>query len=71
MNRPGKPRRQFRAKEIEAFFRQCEAPEGAETEPDRDEHLTIIDESRRRGVREVRTLDQAPGAAAEGQTRAK
>lgn len=71
MNSPGNPRRQFRAKEIEAFFRQCEALEGAETEPDWDERLTVINESRRRGVREVRTFDQALGAVAGGQIRAK
>ena len=58
MKCPGKSRRQFRAEDIEAFFRQCDALESPETEPDRDEHLVVIDESRRRGVREVRTFDQ-------------
>ena len=71
MNSPGKSRRQFQAEDIEAFFRQRDALEGAETGPDRDERLAVIDESRRRGVRGVRTFDQAPGAVTEGQTRAK
>ena len=38
------------AEDIEAFFRQCDALEGPGTEPDWDEHLAVIDESRRRGV---------------------
>ena len=71
MKSPGKPGSQFRVEDIEAFFRQCDALEGSETEPDWDEHLAVIDESRRRGVREVRTFDQALGDVAEGQARAK
>ncbi len=36
--------------DIEAFFRQCDALEGPETEPDWGEHLAVIDESRKRGA---------------------
>ena len=35
--------------DVEAFFRGCDALEGPPLEPDWDEHLTVIDESRRRG----------------------
>ena len=38
------------AEDIEAFFRQCDALEGPETEPNWDEHLAVMDESKRRGV---------------------
>ena len=38
------------AEDIEAFFRQCDALEGPETEPNWDEHLAVIDESKRRSV---------------------
>ena len=71
MNSPGKSRRRFQAEEIEAFFRQCDALEGPENEPDWDEHLAVADESRRRGVREIRTFDRALGAVTGSQTRAK
>lgn len=71
MNSPGTSGREIRAEDFEAFFRQRDALEGAETEPDWDEHLAVIDESRRRGVSEVRTFDQTPGAVTGGQTRAK
>ena len=33
---------------VEAFFSACDALEGPEREPDWDEHLSVIDESRRR-----------------------
>ena len=33
---------------VEAFFSSCDALEGPEREPDWDEHLSIITESRRR-----------------------
>ncbi len=36
--------------DVERFFRQCDALGGADTEPDWDEHLAAIDESRRRGA---------------------
>ena len=36
--------------DLEAFFLQCDALEGPETEPEWDEHLNVIDESRRRGA---------------------
>ncbi len=32
---------------VEAFFSACDALEGPEREPDWDEHLSVIDESRR------------------------
>ena len=35
---------------VEEFFRSCAALEGPETEPDWDEHLRVISESRGRGV---------------------
>ena len=38
------------SEDVEAFFRQCDALEGPETEPDWGEHLAVIDESRRRGA---------------------
>ena len=38
------------AEDIDAFFRRCDALEGPETEPDWDEHLAVIDESRSRGA---------------------
>ena len=43
--------KQFQSpEEVEEFFRSCVALEGPETEPDWDEHLRVISESRRRGV---------------------
>lgn len=36
--------------DVEAFFQQCDALEGLETEPEWDEHLKVIEESRRRGA---------------------
>ena len=36
--------------DVEEFFRSCAALEGPEVEPDWDEHLHAIDESRRRGT---------------------
>ena len=36
--------------ELEAFFRQCDALDGPAVEPDWDEHLAAIEESRRRGA---------------------
>ena len=35
---------------VEEFFRSCAALEGPETEPDWDEHLRVISESRGLGV---------------------
>ena len=41
----------FRSPEdVEEFFRSCAALEGPETEPDWDEHLRVMNESRRTGV---------------------
>ena len=37
------------AADIEEFFRLCDALEGPRREPDWDQHLAVIDESRRRG----------------------
>ena len=34
---------------VESFFLTCDTLEGPEREPDWDEHLNVIDESRRRG----------------------
>ena len=34
--------------DLEEFFRACDALEGPEREPDWQEHLTVIDESRKR-----------------------
>ena len=36
--------------DVEEFFRSCAALEGPEMEPDWDDHLRVISESRRRGV---------------------
>ena len=38
------------SEEVEEFFRSCAALEGPETEPDWDEHLRVMSESRGRGV---------------------
>ena len=37
-------------KELDAFFLECDELPGPESEPDWDEHLNVIDESRRRGA---------------------
>ena len=36
--------------DLEAFFRACDALHGPESEPAWEEHLAVIDESRRRGA---------------------
>ena len=36
--------------DVEEFFRSCATLEGPETEPDWDEHLRVMSESRGRGV---------------------
>ena len=36
--------------ELEGFFRACDALEGPATEPEWNEHLAVIDESRGRGA---------------------
>ena len=36
--------------ELEGFFRACDALEGPATEPEWNEHLAVIDESRGRGT---------------------
>ncbi len=36
--------------DVEAFFRSCASLEGPEAEPDWDEHLRVMDESRGRGA---------------------
>ena len=36
--------------DVEAFFRECDALDGPEREPDWHEHLAVIEESRRRGI---------------------
>ena len=36
--------------EMEEFFRACDALDGPATEPDWDEHLSVIDASRRNGA---------------------
>ena len=36
--------------DVEAFFKSCAALEGPETEPDWDEHLRVMNESRGTGV---------------------
>ena len=35
--------------DLERFFRACDTLEGLGVEPDWEEHLTVIDESRKRG----------------------
>ena len=35
---------------LEEFFRECDALEGPDREPDWEEHLRVIDESRRRSA---------------------
>lgn len=41
------------AAELDAFFRECDAREGEGREPDWDEHLRVITESRGRGAAEA------------------
>ncbi|MYB50492.1 MAG: antitoxin [Dehalococcoidia bacterium] len=36
--------------DVREFFRSCAALDGPETEPDWDEHLRVMNESRRTGV---------------------
>lgn len=36
--------------DLEGFFHACDALEGPEAEPEWDEHLDVINESRRRGA---------------------
>ncbi len=36
--------------DLEAFFRACDALDGPAREPEWDEHLAVIEESRRRGI---------------------
>ena len=36
--------------DVEEFFQSCASLEGPETEPDWDEHLEVINESRGKGV---------------------
>lgn len=36
--------------DLEEFFRECDALDGPAREPDWEEHLAMIDESRRRGA---------------------
>ena len=36
--------------DVEEFFRSCASLEGPETEPDWDEHMAVINESRGKGV---------------------
>ena len=38
------------AADVRAFFAACDAREGSGVEPDWDEHLKVINESRSRGV---------------------
>lgn len=35
---------------LQEFFKACDALEGPEAEPEWEEHLSVIDESRRRGT---------------------
>ena len=49
--------------DLEAFFRECDGLDGPQTEPDWGEHLAAIDESRRRGVNDIKTFDRALAAA--------
>ncbi len=50
--------------DLERFFRACDALEGPKMEPEWGEHLDVIDESRRRGVREIKSFDPAFRAVA-------
>lgn len=36
--------------DVEEFFRSCASLEGPETEPDWEEHLAVINESRGKGI---------------------
>lgn len=36
--------------DLEEFFRACDSLEGPEKEPDWDQHLDLINQSRRRGI---------------------
>ncbi len=42
---------------LDAFFEQCDQIEGPSREPDWSEHLQVIDESRRQGLKAVSRLD--------------
>ena len=44
------PRRSLSAADLEAFFARCDALDGPAVEPDWEEHLAVIDESRMRGL---------------------
>ena len=44
-------RRPFRSPaDLDAFFRRCDALDGPPSEPDWDEHMAAIEDSRRRGA---------------------
>lgn len=46
--------RRFKSlEELQAFFRRCETLPGPEREPDWEEHLKNIDESRRQGLPDI------------------
>ena len=36
--------------EVEAFFKRCDALGGPETEPEWEQHLSVMDDSRKRGT---------------------
>ena len=42
--------RTWSPQELESFFNRCDELDGPEVEPDWDEHLRVIDRSRRSGV---------------------
>ena len=47
----GQTARRFESPEqLAAFFRECDALPGPEREPDWEDHLRVIEESRRRGA---------------------
>ena len=50
---PRKPDRLMTAEENDAFWRMCDEVAGPGREPDWEEHLKTINESRMRGLREV------------------
>ena len=35
--------------DVEAFFKRCDALGGPETEPEWEQHLSVMDDSRKRG----------------------
>ena len=50
LERRQRPKRFTSGEEVRRFFAECDALVGPGTEPDWEEHLKVIDESRREGL---------------------